>query len=80
MPFVDETRVTIVDSSQLQPSDSDAKMAAFTGDNLVAQPKKVEVIQNIAAVQANNMVMYVCLVFRHNHLLSTMPVLLNELM
>ena len=47
MPFVDETRVAAIDSSPLDPSDPDTKAAAFTGDNLVAQPKKVEMIKRI---------------------------------
>ena len=47
VPFVDETRGTLVDASQLQQSDPDTKIAAFSGDNLVAQPKKVEVVHSI---------------------------------
>ena len=47
MPFVDETRVAAIDSSPLHPSEPDTKAAAFTGDNLVAQPKKVEMIKRI---------------------------------
>ena len=49
MPFVDETRVAANDSFHLQPSDPDAKIAAFSGDNLVDQPKKVRETQSIPA-------------------------------
>lgn len=49
MPFVDETRVAANDSSHLQPSDPDPKTAAFSGDNLVDQPKKVQETQSIPA-------------------------------
>lgn len=48
IPFVDETRVAAVDSSHLQPSDPDVKIAAFSGDNLVDQPKKVQETQYTA--------------------------------
>lgn len=47
MPFVDETRATLVDASPLQQADPDTNIAAFMGDNLVAQPKKVEVVHAV---------------------------------